>query len=120
MSQYNLETRELTPQVATPPTEPPESESREDSMKNVEQKLDEVIHQLKQLNRLGHHREFSLSRLVASISQMMVVALLFWAVVGVLDVDGLTASGAVTLKLLGAIALQMFSLTFFILDRQDR
>lgn len=106
----------MTDDQRTPPWQKPQPPSAA----GIEKKLDEILQQLRHLARLQQHRDFSISRLIASISQLLVMALLFWSVIGVLDLGNLTAGSAMQIKLIAAIVLQLLALTFFILDRQDR
>jgi len=82
--------------------------------------LDEILQQLRQQNRLRVHRDFSYTKLIGAISQLLVVGLLFWIIVGAADIGEISGSAGTMLKLLGAVLLQLVALTFFFLDHQDR
>ncbi len=89
-----------------------------DRFSNIERKLDEVVQQLRLMNHVRQHQDFSLAKLVAIVVQLMVVALLFWITVGALDLPELQPVTATTMKLFAAITLQLLALTCFILDRR--
>ncbi len=82
--------------------------------------LEEILQQLKQQNRLRYHRDFSYSKLIGAISQLLVIGLLFWIIVGLVDIGEISGSAGTMLKILGAVLLQLVALTFFFLDHQDR
>ena len=86
----------------------------------IAKKLDEILQQLKQLTRARQHRDFSLTRLIAVIVQLAVVAMVFWIAVGFVDLPKLNPITETTLKLLAATVLQLLALTCFVLDGQDR
>lgn len=90
-----------------------------EALAGIQRRLDDVAGQLRQQNRMRRHREFSVARLVATISQLLVVALIFWIVLGIMDLGNIPENSSLTLKFLGALILQMFALTFFVIDRQD-
>jgi hypothetical protein len=90
-----------------------------DALAGIQHRLDDVAGQLRQLNRMRRHREFSIARLVATIAQLLVVAMMFWIVLGIMDLGNIAENSALTLKFLGALIMQMFALTFFVIDRQD-
>ncbi len=98
--------------------------SREQSVENenqqIVQKLDEILTQLKQLNKVNMHRDFSFARLIGAISQILVIGMLFWTIVGLIDLGEISLPTATTFKILGATLLQMIALTFFVLDQQDK
>jgi len=108
-----------TEQVNTPVGAPEQMRSP-GSEARIEVKLDEILQQLKQLTRLQRHRDFSMVRLIGTVAQLIVVALIFWTIVGLTDLTDSPVATGTTFKLLGAILLQILALTFFILDRQDR
>ena len=86
----------------------------------ITKKLDEILQQLKQLARLRQHRDFSLTRLIAVVVQLVVVALVFWIAVGLVELPRLNPVAETWLKLLAATLLQLLALTCFVLDRQER
>ncbi|NLX03933.1 MAG: hypothetical protein GXY33_02190 [Phycisphaerae bacterium] len=88
-------------------------------LKGVERKLDEILQQLRLIARVQQHRDFSLLRLIGIVAQLLVLVLLLWTAVGLLDLPELHPYSSVGLKLLGAIALQMLAMTFFVIDRQE-
>ncbi len=86
----------------------------------IQKTLDEILLQLKQLNRTQKQRDFSFTRLIGAVSQILVIGITFWILVGLADVGNIPAGYETTLKILGAMLLQLVALTFFILDHQDR
>lgn len=93
--------------------------SREQLAK-IQVTLEEILQQLRQQNRLGIHHDFSYMKLIGAIAQLIVVAILFWTLVGLANLEELAPVASTTLKLLGGIVVQLVALTFFFLDRQDR
>ena len=67
--------------------------------------------------RERQHREFSIARLLAAMSQALAIGLLLWAALDWL-LQG--ESAAVIVKLSFATVLQLMSLTAFYLSRQQR
>ncbi len=97
------------------------SESNQaNGQEQIIQKLDEILHQLKQINRVNIQRDFSFARLIGAIAQILVIGMLFWIIVGIIDLGEISIQAATTFKILGATLLQMIALTFFILDQQDK
>ncbi len=96
------------------------NEANDSDNQQVIQKLDEILHQLKQLNKVNMHRDFSFARLIGAIAQILVIGMLFWTIVGLIDLGEISLQAATTFKILGATLLQMIALTFFILDQQDK
>ncbi len=82
--------------------------------------LEEILQQLKQRNRLNYHHDFSYMKLIGAIAQLLVIAILFWTVVGLAGLEEISVASGTTLKLLAGAMLQMVALTFFFLDHQDR
>ena len=97
----------------------PESPTTPDAAA-ITKKLDEILQQLRQLTRLRQHRDFSLTRLIAVVVQLVVVALVFWIAVGLVELPRLDPLAETWVKLLAATLLQLLALTCFVLDRQER
>ncbi len=81
--------------------------------------LEEILQQLKQQQRMALHQDFSYTKLIGAIAQLLVVGVLFWVVVGLADIGDISGPSATMLKLLGATLLQMVALTFFILSHHE-
>ncbi len=112
------------PKLSTPSDSPESdsstSENTNDQQARILHTLEEILQQLKQLNRINRQRDFSFARLIGAIAQILVIGMLFWTLVGVADLGEVSIQAATTFKILGATLLQMFALTFFILDQQDK
>jgi len=91
----------------------------EESLDKIRTVLEEILQQVKQQNRIVYHRDFSYARLIGSVAQLLVVGLLFWAIVGLVDLGEIKGPDATMLKFLGAVLLQLLALTFFFLDKQE-
>jgi len=112
------------PKLATPceslNQNSPMSENTNEPQEQILHTLEEILQQLQQLNRVNKHRDFSFTRLIGAIAQILVIGMLFWILVGIADMGEVSIQAATTFKILGATLLQMLALTFFILDQQDK
>jgi hypothetical protein len=97
-----------------------DSEVREERLAGIQATLSEILREMKQQHRLSVHRDFSYSRLIGAVSQLLVIGLLFWTMTGLVDLGEISGPGGTTIKILGAILLQLLALTFFVLDRQEK
>ena len=102
-----------------PPAEGPDLAAMNDS-----QLLREIARQLRESNIARHDTDFSVTRLVACLFQMLALLALIW---GAVHLPGVTAQDAaaaadrlivVHVCMLTAIALQLAALTFFFLSRR--
>jgi hypothetical protein len=105
------QTHEVEAQAADP--------SREQLAK-IQMTLEEILQQLKQQARLSYHRDFSYSKLIGAIAQLLVIAVLFWTLVGLPSMEEISIYWGTLLKLMGGVLLQLVALTFFFLDHQNR
>jgi len=103
------------PRLAVPPPPGPSLDKP-----GVEVRLDEIAQLLRQQIRLQQSRDFSVARMFAYIAQILVVGLALWTVISLADTVDLDMLSSITFRLFGAILLQLFALTLFVLDRQDR
>lgn len=94
-------------------------DTRDHELAAIRVTLEEILQQVKHRNRMNAQNDFSYTRLIASISQMVVVALLFWTVVGLADLGNIGAPAGTMLKIFAAVLLQLLALTFFILDHHN-
>jgi len=92
----------------------------DEQLEKIRVTLEEILQQTKQQNRLSYHRDFSYSKLIGSVAQLLVLAMIFWTVVGLADIKDLSMTDSTMLKILGGILLQMVALTFFFLEHQER
>ncbi len=92
----------------------------QDQLARIQVTLEEILQQLRQQGRLGIHHDFSYMRLIGAIAQLVVVAILFWTLVGLANLEELAPVASTTLKLLAGMVMQLVALTFFFLDHHDR
>ena len=104
---------DTSPETAALPKDP-------DKFENIERTLREILLELKQQNRLNIQQDFSYSRLLGAVCQLLVIGLLFWTTVGLADLGEISGPGGTTIKLLGSILLPIIALTFFFLDHQQK
>lgn len=90
-----------------------------DEIKKLSTLTNEILQQVRQLNRLERHRDFSFIKLLATVIQIMVLGIIFWVAVGVLDLgNDIGSLYKENMKLLLAILLQLIALTLFIIDKK--
>jgi hypothetical protein len=100
-------------------TSSPAPDTRDRDLAAIHTTLEEILQQLKHRNRLGAQSDFSYTRLIASVAQLIVIALLFWTIVGLADLGNLAAPVGTMLKIFAAVLLQLLALTFFFLDHHN-
>ncbi len=107
---------ELLSQSPQPASEPPPPLPADSLavLQRMEQTLVDIRRSLAAEEREAQHREYSPGPLVASITQVLVVALLLW---GVLDWSFAAPPANVLVKLGFATVLQLIALTAFLLGR---
>jgi hypothetical protein len=91
-----------------------------DQLGKIQGTLEEILQQLKQQNRAGYQHDFSYTKLMGAVTQLLVIGLLFWTIVGLVDIGEISGSAGTMLKILGAVLLQLMALTFFFLEHQNR
>jgi hypothetical protein len=96
------------------------SHSQEDRLAKIQTMLSEILLELRQQNRMKIHSDFSYSKLIGAVCQLLVVGLLFWIIIGLADLGEISGPAGTMIKILAAILLQVLALTFFILDRQEK
>jgi len=97
-----------------------ENAPQEDRLAKIQTTLNEILLELKQQNRINVHSDFSYCKLIGSVCQLLVAGLLFWIVIGLVNLGDISGPAGTMIKVLVAILLQVFALTFFILDRQGK
>jgi hypothetical protein len=95
------------------------TDSRDRELAAIRVTLEEILQQVKYRNRMNVQSDFSYTKLIASISQILVVVFLFWIVIGLADLGNLSAPVGTMLKIFAALFLQLLALTFFILDHHN-
>jgi hypothetical protein len=109
----------------TDETKPLESETNEtspaaDQFQKMQATLEEILHQLKQANRLTYHRDFSYNKLIGAVAQLLVAGLILWTMIGLVDMMEVGSATSTMLKILGATLLQIIAFTFFYLARYEK
>jgi len=89
-----------------------------DLLKRIERIMVEIRNELRQSNRMARHSDFSVLKMAGVLVEVFALAVLFWAAVGAVDIASLSSFGAIHLRLVTAVALQLLALTFFLLDRK--
>jgi len=92
----------------------------DEQLEKIRATLEEILQQTKQRNRLNYHRDFSYPKLIGAVCQLLVMAMMFWAIVGLAEIKELSIADGTLLKILGGVLLQLVALTFFFLDQQER
>lgn len=93
----------------------PVAPAGDDSSDAVADRLDAILDFLQQQRRAAMHRDFSTSKLLGAVCQMVALGLLLWSWMAMIDGD---YNQAVT-RLLSMIAVQLIALTLFVLHQRD-
>jgi hypothetical protein len=101
-------------------SKPLETPATEPSPARLESILEQLNDQLRQSNRLKQYDDFSLSRLAASIVQILALGLAGWAAFELINLSGVDPLDSAQLRLGGAIFLQLLALALFLISTRDR
>ncbi len=103
------------PAPELPPVVTPTAPVGDDSSDAITDRLDAILDFLQQQRRAAMHRDFSASKLLGAVCQMVALGLLLWSWMAMMESD---YNQAVPL-LLSMMAVQLIALTLFVLHQRD-